>query len=99
MGMHPFLCSRYIGAAVHRQRLVFTHSIVNTFFVKSAMGRFFRFMQKLRGSIVFFHIRDFQRPALSEVNKTTLCRWKEGREPELRVVHSRDVELMANVVR
>jgi hypothetical protein len=29
---HSFLCSGYIGAAVHRRRLVFTCAIVNTFF-------------------------------------------------------------------
>jgi len=30
---HSFLCSGYIGAAVHRRRLVFTCAIMNTFFV------------------------------------------------------------------
>ena len=72
---HSFLCSGYIGAAVHRRRLVFTCAIVNTFFVvKCALYLAFllRFIHWLRGSIVlFFSTRDFKWPAQSEVNRAT----------------------------
>jgi len=52
-----FLCSGYIGAAVHRRRLVFACAIVNTFFVvKCALYLAFllRFIHWLRGSVVSF---------------------------------------------
>merc|ERR1712224_448427 len=69
------------------------------FFCEMCNGAFFSLHAEAAWFHSFFPTRDFQRPALSEVNRATLCRWKKGREPELRVVHSRDVELMANVVR
>ena len=70
---HWFLCLGYIGAAVHRRRLVFICAIVNTFFVvvKCALYLAFFSFAAFIGCVVpsFFSTRDFKWPALSEMNR------------------------------
>ena len=72
---HSFLCSGYIGAAVHRRRLDFTCAIVSTLFFVVKCALYLAFSSSLHSLAAwfrrFFSTRDFKWPALSEVNRAT----------------------------
>merc|ERR1712196_324612 len=99
---HWFLCLGYIGAAVHRRRLVFICAIVNTFFVVVKCALYLAFFLSLHSLAAWFH-RFFHtglQVACSERDEPSeLLPVKRCRSPELRVVHFRDVELMTKIIR
>merc|ERR1712224_985077 len=67
-------------------------------FCKMCVGStfFLRIIHWLRGSIVFFHTGLLPAACAERGERSDLLPLERGRGPELRVVHSRDVELMAN---